>query len=221
MSITGEDVRAHITSGHRWDRVMPAVQESIRVIKTKGKGQGGWIKAMLDSYESIAEDLERCGHVRREHVVFWVKREYWDPKGSSGWDKSLFGQLALSDVRKAEELLMQVRDLHSFLLQPLPEGERANGWNKELVSSIMSALDHLAERLGAGEYLTRKGFAVWNRALGQDRFTREGDRVYRSKAPEISYIKEGPVVGSWWEKVGYFDSRLVDLAGLDVEDTGT
>jgi hypothetical protein len=52
-----DDQVVHITSGPRWDRVMPAVQESIRVIKKKGKGQGGWIKAMLDSYESIAEDL--------------------------------------------------------------------------------------------------------------------------------------------------------------------
>lgn len=199
---------------------MPAVQESIRIIKTKGKGQGGWIKAMLDSYESIAEDLIRCGYVRKEHLVFWVKGEYWDPKGSSGWDQSLVGQLALSDVRRAEELLTQVEDLHSFLLQPLPEEERVNGWNEELVSSITLALDHLAERLGAGEYLTRANFAVWNRALGQDRFTREGDRVYRSKAPEISYIKEGPSLG-WWEKVRYFDSRLVDFAGLDVAHART
>jgi|GEM_PF-5398617 len=98
MSINGEDDRAHITSGPRWDRVMPAVQESIRVVKKKGKGQGGWIKAMLDSYESIAEDLTKCGYVRREHVVHWVKGEYWDPRGASGWDESLVGQLALTDI---------------------------------------------------------------------------------------------------------------------------
>jgi len=77
---------------------MPAVQESIRVVKKKGKGQGGWIKAMLDSYESIAEDLTKCGYVRREHVVHWVKGEYWDPRGASGWDESLVGQLALTDI---------------------------------------------------------------------------------------------------------------------------
>lgn len=218
MATDDEENRARITSGLRWDRVMPAVQESIRVIKKKGKGQGGWIKAMLDSYESIAEDLAERGYVRKEHIVFWVKGEYWDPKGSTGWDKSLVGQNALSDVRKAEELLMQVRDLRSFLLQPLPEQERVNGWSEELASSISLALDHLAERLDAGEFLTREDFAVWNRALGQDRFTRQGDRIYRSKAPEISYIKEGPSVGLWWEKVRYFDSRLVDMAGSDVGD---
>lgn len=199
---------------------MPAVQESIRIIKKKGKGQGGWIKAMLDSYEWIAEDLTRFGYVRKEHIVFWGKGEYWDPKESTGWDKALVGQIALSDVRSAEGLLMQVGDLHSFLFQPLPEEERVNEWNEELVTSITLALDHLAERLGAGEYLTRTDFAVWNGALGRDRCTREGDWVYRSKAPEISYIKEGPSLG-WWEKVRYFDSRLVDLAGLDVEHAPT
>jgi hypothetical protein len=206
-------VRSSLGSGHASrPRVDPSHQEEGQRARRLDQGQ-------LDSYESIADDLTQCGYVRKEYIVHWVKGEYWDPRGASGWGESLVGQLALSDARKAEELLMQVADLHSFLLQPLPEQERANGWSEELVSSITSALDHLAERLGAGEYLTREDFAVWNRSLGPDRFTREGDRVYRSKASEISYIKEGPSTGLWWEKVRYFDSRLVDLAGLDVEDT--
>jgi hypothetical protein len=216
MTLVDEEDQEHITQGPRWDRVMPAVNESIRVIKEKGRGQGGWVKKMLDSYESIAQDLANGGHVRREHIVFWVKGEMWDPKGSSGWDESLVGQNALSDIRQAEEMLMQVKEMRSFLLRPLPEEERANGWNDELVSSMALALDHLAERLAAGEYLSRADFAIWNRALGLDRFIRGGGfRFPGSEPEEISFIKEGPS-GGWWEQVRVFDSRLVNVAGLDV-----
>lgn len=211
----GED-REHITSGPRWDRILPAVQESIRVVKKLGKGQGGWKKAMLDSYEAIEEDWKQAGHLRDEYIVHWGKGELWDPRHSGGWDKALVGQIALSDLRRAEELLMQVEAIRSFLFQPLLDDER--GWTEELVSSMELALGHLADCLRAGQYLTREDFAQWNRALGEVRFIRHGDRVYKSRAPEISYIKDGPLDG-WWDQVRYFDCRLVDVAGLDVERT--
>lgn len=75
--------REHITSGPRWDCVVPAVEKSIRIVKKKGKGQG-WIKAMLDSYQDILRDLTEGGHVQDSYIHYWVRGEYWDPRGNSG-----------------------------------------------------------------------------------------------------------------------------------------
>src|ERR1700722_20026013 len=102
MTSANRENPVHITSGPRWDQVIAAIQESIRVIKEKGKGKRGWVKAMLESYESIARDLANGGHVQPEHVKSWVRSEMWDPKGSSGWDESLVGDNALSDLCRAE-----------------------------------------------------------------------------------------------------------------------
>ncbi len=199
--------------------MLSAINESIRVLKANHERCGEVVKTMLDSYGAIAKDLTVDGHVHDEHIIFWVKGEPWDGPDDTrarALDGALVGQNALADLRHAENVMLQVEELHSFLQQALTNDERSNGWDEDLVESMKGALGHLAERLGTGEYLTRDDFAVWNWALMLRRLTRREDWLFKSEAPEISYIKDGPS-GGWWERVRFFDGRLVDLAGLDVK----
>jgi hypothetical protein len=75
-----DDDREHITSGPRWDRLLASLDESIRVLKKRGNGQGGWIQAMQDSYQAIADELAAGGHVRPSHYRGWVRGEMLDPR---------------------------------------------------------------------------------------------------------------------------------------------
>src|SRR5580700_5829395 len=129
----------YITSGPRWDHLLKAIEESIAIIKKHGRGQGGLIKAMLDSYEGILRELMDGGHVRRGLWFGWG-RDAWDPK-KGGWKSdSLVGDNAIAEVCDAQDTLHAVEEMRRFLGEPIPSAERANGWTEELAVELSDAL---------------------------------------------------------------------------------
>ncbi len=214
----------HITSGPRWDYVLGAVRQSIAIIKKYGRGQGGWVKAMLDSYESILSELESGGHVRSRHWVGWVRSEAWDPK-KAGWESdSLVGDNAIANVCHAEETLQATEAMRRFLQSPIPDEERANGWTDTLVSELRDALEAISERLRQGEYLRHSDWLAWDNSLrnaGIERRMMTGisyiDRERNRLGMNIDFIESCPP-GPWWERVCKADNRLVNFTGMEFSD---
>jgi hypothetical protein len=61
--------------------------------------------------------------------------------------------------------------MRTYLAQPIPDRERANGWTTELVQLLEASLRKIADRLRSGEYLVRSDFDAWNRPLTEAGFT--------------------------------------------------
>jgi hypothetical protein len=214
----------YITSGPRWDHMLNGIGESIAIIKKHGRGQSGWIKAMLDSYESVLTELNEGGHVRPGQIVGWARGEAWDPK-KGGWESdSLIGDNAIADVCDAQEALQASETIRRFFGDPIPDEERSKGWTTALVAELSDALGGISTRLRAGEYLQPCDWRAWDNPLreagvvrrvltGISYVDRERDRV----GMNIDFIESCPG-GSWWERVREIDSRLVNFAGMEFSD---
>ncbi|MGB9112018.1 MAG: hypothetical protein WCF24_04745 [Acidimicrobiales bacterium] len=213
MKSRSDEDREHITAGPRWDRVLPAVEDSIALLKRRGKGQGGWTKQILDWYEPIAKELRAGGRVRAEYYGAWIKAEFWDPR-TVGWPShTLDGESMMVSILNAEDFLVQLKNMDKFLSRPLPESEINNGWSQELVRTLRKALFQMATRLRDGEYVSRSDFDAWNRPLMDIGFTRQKPH-HKTDTPEMQYLATGPAVG-WWEEVRQFDGQLVDFVGME------
>jgi hypothetical protein len=204
--------------------MLDAIEESIAIIKKHGRGQGGWVKAMLDSYEGILGELNDGGHVRPEHWVGWVRAEAWDPK-KGGWESdSLVGENAIAEVRHAEETLQATEGMRRFLQEPIPDEERVNGWTETLVAELTEALKVISARLRTGEYLRHGDWLAWDdpiRDAGVVRRELTGisyvDRERHRLGMNIDFIESCPG-GRRWERVREADERLVNFTGMEFSE---
>ena len=197
MPASGNEHEEKITAGPRFDRVRSAVDESIQLLKKRGKGQGGWVKAMLDSYEAIATNIENGGQVRPKYYRGWIRAELWDPRQGGWMPRTLEGEGAIADFLMAEKLLLLASDLQIYLGQPLPREQRDLGWSPALVANLEAALEQLIGCLRSGRFISRADFAVWNRPLADAGRTRDTEHIYPTDTPEISYLTPG-ASGEWW-----------------------